>query len=345
MDQSLRTLIEQAEFKESFRGYDRAQVDDTLEELATRAGKLETDAAEATRRLADAETRIRAEVQAELGGGAAATTGTKTGPPGRTEQEAAEEVRLTLVMAQRTADAAIAEARVKAEELLDAARTEAMRTTADARAESTKERQDGRKRLASEIKELEDIRKVLQGDIEVMELHVSSERKQLSTSIDRLRALLDDPEALRTRPAPTPTPVTIPDPPEDPAASPTSTGPAEGAKAAPGAPASGKDSKSPAGVGGGDGQVDHPEPGVAGVPGAAQTGANGEGKAEVPSVDASHEEDAFLSELRKAMSDDEPLGPGAGPVAGQAAESPTLQSSAQAASAADQDKPRFGRRR
>ena len=71
----------------------------------------------------------------------------------------------------------------------------------------------------------------------------------------------------------------------------------------------------------------------------------GEGKAGVPSVDASHEEDAFLSELRKAMSDDEPLGPGAGSVAGQAAESPTLQSSAQAASAADQDKPRFGRRR
>ena len=43
MDQSLRTLIEQAEFKESFRGYDRAQVDDTLEQLATRAGKLETE--------------------------------------------------------------------------------------------------------------------------------------------------------------------------------------------------------------------------------------------------------------------------------------------------------------
>ena len=181
-------------------------------------------------------------------------------------------MRLTLVMAQRTADAAIAEARVKAEELLDAARTEAMRTTADARAESTKERQDGRKLLASEIKELEDVRKVLQGDIEVMELHVSSERKHLSTAVDRLRALLDDPEALRTRPSPTPTPITIPDPPVDPAASPKSASPAAGTQAAPGAPASaGTDSKSPAAVDGG-GQVDHPEPGVAGAAQAGPTG-------------------------------------------------------------------------
>jgi hypothetical protein len=117
--------------------------------------------------------------------------------------------------------------------------------------------------------------------------------------------------------------------------------PAAGAQAAPGAPAStAKDAKSAPAVGGGA-QVDHPEPGVAG---GTQPGANGEGKGAVPSVDASHEEDAFLSELRKAMSDDEPRSQGAGPIAGQGSESPTLQSSGQAASA-DQDKPRFGRRR
>ena len=93
----------------------------------------------------------------------------------------------------------------------------------------------------------------------------------------------------------------------------------------------------------GGAQVDHPEPGVGGVPGAGQAGANGGSKAAVPPLDASHEEDAFLSELRKAMSDDEPRGQGVGPVTGQGSDTP-LQSSGQAG-AADPDKSRFGRRR
>src|ERR1700709_2517535 len=125
MDPSLRTLIEQAEFKESFRGYDRAQVDDTLEGLATRAGKLESELAEASRRLADAETRIRAEAEAEIESQVQAKIAERgAAAPVRNEEQDAEEVRLTLVMAQRTADAAIAEARTKAAELLDTARTE-----------------------------------------------------------------------------------------------------------------------------------------------------------------------------------------------------------------------------
>ncbi len=314
MDPSLRALIEQAEFKESFRGYDRAQVDDTLEQLATRAGKLEKDLTEATSRLETAETRIRAELDTSKAGGATQV---------RNEQEDAEEVRLTLVMAQRTADAAIAEARVKADELLDAARTDALRATADARSESTRERREGRQRLETEVKDLEEIRAMLQGDVEALERHVDAEREQLTNAVDRLRQLLDDPAGFRTTPPPTPTPVTMPEPPQEPEASEEEA-----------VTASAPDSVAPE------------EDGAAGTEAANGQGApsNHDATVTVPSVDAAHEEDAFLNELRKAMNDDEPLNPSVRP-GGQLAEGAQRKPTAQGSSAVDQTKQRFGRRR
>lgn len=398
MDPSLRSLIEQAEFKESFRGYDRAQVDDTLEQLASRAGRLESEAAEATRRLQDAETRIRAEADAEVEARVQAKLGAAGTAPVRNEQEDAEEVRLTLVMAQRTADAAIAEARVKAGELLDAARTEALRTTADVRSEVTQERQEGRKRLAGEVKDLEDVRGVLQGDIDTLNRHVKAEREQLSKAIDRLKALLEDPTAFRTATPPAPTPVVIPDPPADlatpeaaptpesapapadgkaapPAASPApqgataASGPAPSGKSAPSGNSvkSGNNVKTSNSVPSGDTvsskgrqptasvaantQVDHAEPGVADA-GSVETAAKapvaasgGAAQGANPSTDVAQEEDAFLSELRKAMTDDEPLGPRTGQVAGRVADQQAVKASGQAGAAADNNKPRFGRRR
>jgi len=374
MDPSLRTLIEQAEFKESFRGYDRAQVDDTLEQLATRAGRLESEATDATRRLQDAEERIRAELDGEVEKRVQAKLASGDGiAPVRSEQEDAEEVRLTLVMAQRTADAAIAEARVKAAELLDAARTEALRTTADARSESTRERQEGRKRLANEVKDLEGVRTVLQGDIDALQRHVKAEREQLSKAIERLRELLDDPAAFRTSSAPEPTPVVIPDAPEEPAAaeesSPApSTESPETSEDTPAAPTAESASEASNGAapnanrtsskGGAqtgsvapNSLVDHVEPGVTetsgggkGATSAAEANSGG-GQGAAPSVDAAQEEDAFLSELRKAMTDDEPLGPRSGPVADAGADPSALRSSGELGSAGDQNKPRFGRRR
>lgn len=352
MDPSLHTLIEQAEFKESFRGYDRAQVDDTLEDLSSRAAELERDRAEAVKRLEDAETRIRAEAEAEIEARVKAKVGAGGTPPVRNEEQDAEEVRLTLVMAQRTADAAVAEARVKAAELLDAARTEALRTTADARSEATREREEGRKRLASEVKELEGVRTVLHGDISAMELHVKAQREQLLAGVDRLRQVLNDPAALRTAPSPTPTPVVIPEPPVEekpgsggskPVAGDTTSGvkaaaAADGARA-PGASApTAAQKQSPtapakvtpaAGGGGGAGANANSTPDAT-APKAPQAVAG------PASSDAADEEDAFLSELRKAMNDDDPLGPGARRAAG---------ASQPRASESDKDKSRFGRRR
>lgn len=373
MDPSLRTMIEQAEFKESFRGYDRAQVDDTLEGLATRAAKLESELAEASRRLGDAETRIRAEaeaeiesrVQAKIAEGGVAT-------PVRNEEQDVEEVRLTLVMAQRTADAAIAEARSKAAELLDAARTEALRATADARSEATKERQEGRKRLAVEVEQLESVRSVLQIDITAMESYLEGQRKQLSEAIDRLRAVIDDPASLRPAKPPAATPVVIPEPPKEetaakeaavaqPAAGAAAAGPkqapAPSGGAAAGNAAAGNAARGNAAAGNSAGGATKaaaqtaptaagPKGGQPGGPAnvapAGKAGADTKQPAAGgPAAGVAPEEDAFLSELRKAMTDEEPATPAA-PAAGRVGGQQKPQ--AAGANANDRDKPRFGRR-
>ena len=130
-------------------------------------------------------------------------------PAGASEEEAAEEVRRTIIMAQRTADAAVREAREDAEKIVGSAkdqaetmvadaeaRAEALRTEAEAHAastreeteaEATRERREARQRLAAEIAELEAIRETLRTDVTVLERHVSEQRTQLSSTLDELR--------------------------------------------------------------------------------------------------------------------------------------------------------------
>jgi len=136
-------LIEEAEFKESFRGYDRNQVDDLLEQLAARVSQLETESARSAELVrtaeslarADAEAQIEQRVQAELEQRSGAASGVS-------EEEAAERLRRTLVLAQRTADAAIDEARHEANQLLDQARQEAEDVTTSAHSEAETVRSD-----------------------------------------------------------------------------------------------------------------------------------------------------------------------------------------------------------
>lgn len=212
MDPSLRALIEQAEFKESFRGYDRAQVDDALEQLASRAGKLEAELIKATERMATMTSQARADAEAEVEPRVQAEIEARMAVAAPHEQEAAEEVRLTIVMAQRTADAAIREARAEADQLVAAAREEADRTIAEARADATREREDARQRLVGEIRELESARDALGGHVQALEHHVERQRDQVAAVVDHLRRLLDDPTGLHTDQAPSPPQITVPEP-------------------------------------------------------------------------------------------------------------------------------------
>lgn len=233
MDELL-PLSQEIEFHERFRGYDPDEVDAYVDRVARAAAVIKGRLAELHERVDAAEAR--------------ATVG-----------ETEETLTRTLVLAQRTADAAVAEGREEADRMtadaaasaaavLSAAEAEAAATVkkADdhaglvlAEAETDRRRilaeaqeiaataaADERDRLAAEVAELQQYRAFLHDDIEILERHLTDERHQLAASLSAMTDLLENPKAFRTRSAPEtsgvdvrPSILTV-DPPADPGPSP-----------------------------------------------------------------------------------------------------------------------------
>jgi len=355
MELTLKRLLEQAKFTTTRKGYDQDEVDDFLDRAVAMATKVE---ARLTQALADADK-----------GGAAAPAPAEA-PSGRSDEEiqaeiasevekrvqirvaeleaaapkaaevddtaAAEEAARTLLLAQRTADAAVAEAKEEAEQIKAAAQTEADR-----------ERSEARGRLADEIHAMEGVRDGLRADVSTLEGHVEEQRLQLRSTVAELQRLLEDPAAFRVAPAPAVRDVQLPglgdDSSESASAAPAA--PAPAATPSPAAGDSGPTGSAPAGA-------TSPEPAVVEPPSSSGTESAGSPAeaddpeasldvgpptAPVPAIEISlgvddpiavassrsegvapagpssglptDGDDAFLAELRKAMADEEPLGP------------------------------------
>ena len=160
------------EFRLAFRGYDRDEVDAFLEEVESELGRLLSASAELRQSSASSAPAPPSVETAGLEG-----------------QEAALR---TLLLAQRTADEAIAEARTEAEQVrtaareeaeaaLSAARAEAEATVAAARREAEATLDASRTEAAGLDAEVEQRRQAALGDLEVR-------RQRLETRIDELRA-------------------------------------------------------------------------------------------------------------------------------------------------------------
>lgn len=205
-------LLHAAEFREARRGgYDTRDVDEFLERVAVGVGELQerlrdalqrADAAEA--RVADAEARAR-EAAMNV----------------RDTTEADETLKRTLVLAQRTADAAIKEAEEQARQTLGAARDEADRllaearqATATAKAEAEEEARRGadevRQAVLTEVTALNDTRDTLLRDAEALQLHIETQRARIGVAAAELQRLLDDPDALYELAMPEVIPVALP---------------------------------------------------------------------------------------------------------------------------------------
>ncbi|CAN5845353.1 hypothetical protein BH24ACT3_BH24ACT3_08610 [soil metagenome] len=315
MELTPRLLTEEVEFRETFRGYDRNEVDDFLERVAVAVGQLQTQLADAVTRAKTAESRASS----------------PTPPPARTAAPPAddptEELRRTLVLAQRTADAAIKEAHDEADRVVDDARSRAERMLRDAQSEAERESAERRRELQREVERFESDRGLLQGDVSALERHLDKQRQQLSGVVERLQRLLDEPDGLRATAPPElsdpPGPALSPPleldaipgpslvvPPGDPVASPVVV-PDDVDLLDPEGEAD--DSDRPAGSTGVD--VDEPtgayavvdELDVEASPPPAEYAALAEDAPGTPPSGAG--DDAFLAELRKAMTDEEPLGP------------------------------------
>lgn len=341
MELTLKRLLEQADFAQAKKGYDRDEVDDFLDRAVAMATKVE---AKLTQTMAEAkqaaaapaggpdpaevEAEIERRVAARLAEERAAAPAAPAAPAGPSEEERAEEMRRTLVLAQRTADAAIQEARDEAAKV----RAEAAREAAEGRRELERqlaaERDEANERIRREIAELEGVREALRTDVGVLERHVEEQRNQLRSTVGELQRLLEDPAGFRLAPTPAlldpvvpapepgailaeepgdaaPAPAAEPeiDPePEPEAVEPEFEPPAAtpqpprrdlfAGPPATEAPPAPEASAGPGGLSFGDVEHDPPVP-SAGPPTEA-----------IPTTG-----DPFMDELRKAMSDDEPLGP------------------------------------
>jgi DivIVA domain-containing protein len=220
-------MIEEVDFAEKFRGYDPDQVDEFLVRTGATIVSLAATVDDLRARVGAAEQELEAARQA--------------GPAARqqmTDEQEAEESTRTLMLAKRTADAAIADARQEAQRLLEDAKSRSEGMVADAQGESDRmigsarvksdemlreatenaEREYGSRRdtILKEIGEHELRKQAAAADLDALEQRVDEYRGGLEAVSSSLRTLLDDPVALHRRPpldirieAPTPTPTPV----------------------------------------------------------------------------------------------------------------------------------------
>jgi DivIVA domain-containing protein len=296
-------LLDNAAFREAKRGgYNTQDVDEFIElvkvdyqrhealvrEARQRAEAVDGRVAEAERRAAEAEQR-------------ALTT---------TDDD--DMLKRTLVLAQRTADAAIKEAEDQASRTLSSAQDQAARmladaqeATANARAEAETEarraQEEARTRVLAELRDLEAARDQLHADVETLERHLEEQRDRVRLTTGELQRLLDDPAALREVAVPLVSEVVVPGAPD----------PVTMAEPEP-IPAAAEDD--PAAWAPDDDAWQEPEvaPTPPPSPAYADLTAEEDGPHTEPVdmlAERDADDDAYLAELRKAMTDESPLGP------------------------------------
>lgn len=320
------------EFRIVKRGYDPDEVDAFLDQIAFGVAELKRKLAEAS----DA-------AQSAPAGSAPAPAAASATADGR-----GDEIQRALILASRAADEELRKAneeaatiRAEAQAVADEARQRADAEVASERAsleeEIAQRRDEGRAGLLAEISELETVRDSLAGDVVVLERHVDEQREVVQAAIGELQSLLDHPEAFRiamasgvssVAPMPDPPPVAAaPADDADEADSAEASGPEPTAEAtAPVTPqdlvAASQDDPAAPELPLGEADDAAPEPTEAAdsdladdAPSAGPGGAVESVDDPAPPTDAvaavgdAEGEDAFLAELRKAMLDDEPLGP------------------------------------
>ena len=211
MDQTPATphLLTDVQFRVARKGYDPDEVDNFLEKVSDAVAQLQDKLRQATadKEAADAKAanvnRIEATLQARIAeleaqlasarsGAAAPAAAPIVARDAAAEAEAASSV---LVMAQRTADSTVNDARARAAQLLTDAETEAVRILGSARAEAEES-----------LGDLERTRSEMVAENDALGAFLLEQRAVLAAGLARIQAVLDDPKALRVGDAPVPSP-------------------------------------------------------------------------------------------------------------------------------------------
>lgn len=305
MDVTPRELRD-TEIREAWRGYKVDEVDELLERAA--------------QTLEAAEERIRALTE---------RVAALEGEAGRSREDG-DVLQRTLLLAQRAADEAVAEAEERARRTVEDAESKATSMVSAAEANARRVAEEERRRLESDVLDLAARREALVSDVDALERYDADYR-------DRLRAAIEaDLERLANRPPagagarPALHDVVLPPPPEAMVRSPAAPAavepplPAAPEAPEPEGPGPGATGAEPPGAGGPEvSEVDlpaaeasveepPPPPEETGSPGEPEGGAPGGGilfEHDEPIEAEVLDDDAFFATLREAVRDDAPLGP------------------------------------
>ncbi len=178
MDVTPRELRD-IDIRERFGGYNRDDVDDLLERAAARIEGLESQ-------VRDLSTRAEAG-DAESG---------KT-------RETEEMLHRTLLLAQRAADEAVAEAQTKARQILDDAEAKSRTMVSEAETTARRQAETERRRLESEVLELGAKRDALVADVDAMERFEQDYRVRLRRAVEADLEQLSSKGSVAPSPRPT----------------------------------------------------------------------------------------------------------------------------------------------
>ena len=156
-------LLTDVQFREQWRGYNPDEVDEFLERVAAGIEELQGRLNEALERASNAEHRLL-------------------------ERSDEDEIRRTLVLAQRTAVASMEEARAEADRLVSETEARCRTLVADAEAQSARLDADIATRRRLELGDLAEQRAALQQDIDHLHAFLDDERTRLG---DVLRGQLE----------------------------------------------------------------------------------------------------------------------------------------------------------
>ncbi len=184
-------------------GYDEDEVDELIERVGAAIVQLQGRLRDAMERADNAEAHALA---------------------GNSRSESEDTLRRTLVLAQRTADAAVSEANAEAARTTTEANDHAARTVSEAnerasrllsdaeaqasvlRTETESElrrmAEESRAPLLGEIRELERARSFLRDDVELLERHLNAQRERLRSHVSELSRIVEEPSTLRLEPVP-----------------------------------------------------------------------------------------------------------------------------------------------
>lgn len=223
-------------FEEEPRGYSKDQVDrvlanlaplaDEIERLQNRLSESETRAASAEARLVEARSPVQHGApdmppapQPDFDETLRNTLVSAQRQADTTVREAKEEAERLRTEAEFQSNAMLADARDQAAELtteavsyrerlmaeaaaerarlLDEAKDEARSRLESVEAELSEAHQGERTKLVSQITELEETHRLLQGDVERFEKHLAHRTTEVRAALEEITAALDDPQRLR----------------------------------------------------------------------------------------------------------------------------------------------------